>query len=390
MKQLWYIFNFLIGYNLIFPFILFLLYKLGVKQGQLSQKAKGKLLLNYDYAIIVTAYQETAHITATVNSILQSSYTNYLIYVVLDNCSEDSSLQFSDERVIILRPENILAGNVKSHFYAIERFKRDHSIITIIDSDNLVHHDYLSELNKFFSKGYKAVQGIREPKNLDSHIACLDAARDIYYHFYDGYLLFNIGASSTLAGSGMAFHTQLYKDSLVNTSIEGAGFDKVLQYQIVKRNERIAFSKNAIVYDHKTAKSDQLVNQRARWINTWFKYFAYGFDLIFKGIRNLSLNQFLFGIVLLRPPLFIFLFLSILMLMANFFISTCLVWVWSIGFIIFIIGFWLSINIMKADSRIKRSLKYAPVFIFYQFVSLANVKNANKRSVATKHYSDEK
>jgi hypothetical protein len=47
--------------------------------------------------------------------------------------------------------------------------------------------------------GFAAVQGERKAKNLDTTYACLDAARDIYYHFYDGKLLFHIGSSATLA-----------------------------------------------------------------------------------------------------------------------------------------------------------------------------------------------
>ncbi|MFX8320141.1 hypothetical protein ABTL33_19090, partial [Acinetobacter baumannii] len=85
--------------------------------------------------------------------------------------------------------------------------------------------------------------------------------------------------------------------------------------------QRIAFTDKAIVYDEKTTHTDQLVKQRARWINTWFKYFSYGFTLIAQGIKNLNWNQFLFGIVLLRPPLFIFLLLSVLFMLMNIFIA---------------------------------------------------------------------
>jgi cellulose synthase/poly-beta-1,6-N-acetylglucosamine synthase-like glycosyltransferase len=124
--------------------------------------------------------------------------------------------------------------------------------------------------------------------------------------------------------------------------VSGAGFDKVLQYWLLKQKLKIAFADKAIVYDEKTSQSDQLVKQRSRWINTWFKYSKYGFNLTYDGIKNFSINQILFGLVLLRPPLFIFLLLSIFALSANLFFDAHY-WIWIIGLISFIISFFIAL-----------------------------------------------
>src|SRR5690606_17785793 len=91
----------------------------------------------FDYAIILTAYEQTDQLPAVVKSILEINYDNYLIYVVADNC-DISSLKLNNDKVVLLRPPKTLASNIKSHFYAIARFKRPHELLTIIDSDNLV------------------------------------------------------------------------------------------------------------------------------------------------------------------------------------------------------------------------------------------------------------
>lgn len=385
MDLIWYTIQLVIGYNLILPFALYVLFRLlkMIKRNSIAQTTHGQDL---DYAIIVTAYQEIAHIPLTVKSIQELDYQNFLCYVVLDNCDDISSLQFDDERIVLLKPDQVLAGNVRSHFYAIHHFRRAHSHITIIDSDNIVDPAYLKELNKYFAQGFKAVQGIREAQNLNTTYAALDAARDIYYHFYDGLVLSGLGVSATLAGSGMAFEFELYNSCLADKDVSGAGFDKVLQYEIVKRNERIAYTDTAIVYDQKTAKADQLVNQRARWINTWFKYFRYGFDLLIKGVKNFSANQFLFGLILLRPPLFMFLLLSVAFALINIFINPVLAVVWLTGLLVFVSGFAIALSFYKADRRIIKALVNIPGFIFYQLISLWHSRNANQRSVATKHF----
>ncbi|WP_295767343.1 glycosyltransferase [uncultured Mucilaginibacter sp.] len=378
IKVIWLAFQILIGYNLILPILLYLLYKLK-KKPQILASAPAEA----DYAIIVTAYEWVTAIPDVVASILKLNYSNYIIYVVADKC-DISSLHFTDERVVILRPEETLAGNVRSHFYAINRFKRVHERLTIIDSDNLVEPEYLNELNKLFNQGFEAVQGIREAKNLDSTYACLDAARDIYYHFYDGKILFQVGSSATLAGSGMAFTTQLYRQSLEHRDVSGAGFDKVLQAAIIGANKRIAFTDKAIVWDEKTTHSDQLVKQRARWINTWFKYFKYGFTLLGKSVSNFSFNQFLFGLILLRPPLFIFLILSAFCMLANFFISWIAVALWLLAFMFFVLGFYISLAKSDTDKRIYQSLVNIPKFIYFQILSLLKARRANQHSVATR------
>jgi cellulose synthase/poly-beta-1,6-N-acetylglucosamine synthase-like glycosyltransferase len=378
INALWILFQVLIGYNLVLPILLYLLYTIKKpKQVLLSAPAEA------DYAIIVTAYEWVTAIPDVVASLLKLNYSNYLVYVVADKC-DISTLNFTDERVIILRPEETLGGNVRSHFYAINRFRRAHERLTIIDSDNLVEPEYLNELNKMFNQGFEAVQGIREAKNLDTTYACLDAARDIYYHFYDGKILFGVGSSATLAGSGMAFTTQLYRQCLEHLEVSGAGFDKVLQAAILNQNKRIAFTCKAVVYDEKTTHSEQLVKQRARWINTWFRYFKYGFTLLLQSIKNFSLNQFLFGLILLRPPLFIFLILAVFCMVANVFISGVAVAIWFTGFLLFVLGFYMALAKSDTDKRIYQSLVNIPKFIYFQILSLLKSRRANQYSVATR------
>jgi cellulose synthase/poly-beta-1,6-N-acetylglucosamine synthase-like glycosyltransferase len=377
---IWILLQVLIGYNLYLPILLSIFFREKQISLHVAQES--------DYGIIVTAYEQIDAIRTVVSSLLKLNYTNYLIYIVADKC-DITGVSFDDERVILLRPEETLASNTRSHFYAINHFRRPHTRLTIIDSDNLVDTEYLHELDKYFDLGFEAVQGIREAKNLNTTYACLDAARDIYYHYYDGKILFGIGSSATLAGSGMAFTTQLYRDCLEGRDITGAGFDKVLQSLIVGKNLRIAFTDKAIVYDEKTTHSDQLVKQRSRWINTWFRYFKFGFTLVFKGISNFSRNQFVFGLILLRPPLFIFLILSLICVFVNVFISLTAVLVWLSGLIVFVFGFYIALAKSETDKRIWASLVNIPKFIFYQVLSLLKVRKANQHSVATTHYYNE-
>jgi cellulose synthase/poly-beta-1,6-N-acetylglucosamine synthase-like glycosyltransferase len=379
----WIIFQTIIGFVLVFPVISWLVYLL-VKKNPVTKNDLPKT--EADYGIIVTAYKDISNIPNVVQSLLKLDYTNYVIYVIADNCPRLEK-DFNDDRVVILYPDPVLENQIKSHFYAIENFKRPHDRLTIIDSDNLVEPDYLTALNSSFDAGYEAVQGIRTAKNFDTAYACLDAANEIYYLFYDRKILFAIGSSSMLSGSGMAFTVRLYKECLGHLlEIAGAGFDKLLQKEILSRGNRIAFANEAIVYDEKTSSADQLVKQRARWNNTWFRYFKFGLGLLLKGISRFNLNQTLAGFTLVRPPLFILLIVCAMILLANVFISFTAVLVWAGLLLLFSIGFFIALTSSKTDKRIYQALVHIPKFIFLQVLSLLKVRRANQHSVATIHH----
>jgi hypothetical protein len=128
----WQIVEIFIGYDLVFPTIIYLIYLIIPKPSYKNKSDE----IGY-YAIIITAFQQTNSLVPAVSSLLNLKFTNFLIYIVADDC-DISNLQFQDNRIFLFKPEVTLSSNTKSHFYAINRFKRCHNRITIIDSDNLV------------------------------------------------------------------------------------------------------------------------------------------------------------------------------------------------------------------------------------------------------------
>ncbi|RYF91786.1 MAG: glycosyltransferase [Chitinophagaceae bacterium] len=380
LYNFWLIFQACVAFVLGFPVLSFIIFRI---------KGSKKIIArdntpNTDFAVIITAYKNSANLINVINSILKSDYDRYIIYVVADACP-DFNPDINNEKVVILHPPTELANQVKSHFLAIGSFKRAHNVLTIIDSDNLVASNYLSALNRYFNSGYQAVQGVRKAKNLDTHYACIDAVNELYYLFYDRIILFNIGSSSMLSGSGMAFTVTLFKECMSPGKSSGAGFDKILQYEVVSRGHRIAFAEDAIVLDEKSAKADQIVKQRARWNNTWFRYVSYGFSLMWLGIKRFSINQFLYGFTLTRPPLFLLLILCAVLLFMNLFVSLPIVFLWIAGFCIFVAGFFLALKQLKADKRIYQALIHIPNFVALQIRSLLKARKANELSVATEH-----
>lgn len=104
------------------------------------------------------------------------------------------------------------------------------------------------------------------------------------------------------------------------------------------------------------------------------------------GIVQFNRNKFIFSLVLVRPPLFMFLIASVLFAVINLVTGhflACLLWI--SGLAIFVGGFVFALSCSHTDKKIYASLINIPKFMFYQFVSLLNTRKANKRSVATRH-----
>lgn len=363
----------------IFPIIsAFVFIIIGKHKKQLPTSTQG------NYALIVTAYKFSGNLNNVIRSLLKLDYPHFHIYVVADDCN-DYSYEDGDARVTIIYPEPPLKNQVKSHFLAIEQFREPHNRLVIIDSDNLAHPNMLKALDPYFEKGYEAVQGVRTAKNHDTIYAQLDAVNELYYLYYDRKVLFGIGSSCMLSGSGMAFTVDLYKQCLGALNTEGAGFDKVLQKRILSKGKRIAFAPDAIVYDEKTSQPDQLVKQRARWNNTWFRFFPYSLQLMAAGITSFSLNRFLFGFILFRPPLFMLVGLVGAIMLVNVFIDIKMFLVWCGLCALFVLGFMWALQKMKAEKKLYTALLHAPKFMFFQVLSLFKARKANQYSVATEH-----
>lgn len=336
-----------------------------------------------DIGCIVTAYKEVDIVLPLVDSLLRQNYQNYLIYVVADNC-DTSNLNFASEKVIVLKPPGVISSKFKSIYFAINKFRRPHKALSIFDSDNLAHPDFLKETNKYLTNNYVAVQGKRKAKNLNTNNACLDSANETYYNFTDREFNFKYGSSSALAGSGMSFEVEVYKKSLLNKNIVG-GFDKILQYEVVNLGRRIAFAPEAVVYDEKVADSQQVVKQRTRWINSWFKYAYMGVKLILRGLLFFDFNKVLFALMLLRAPLFIVILGGIFSSVPAFFINPYLSLLLLLSIFMFVVSFMVIMKISRVDKRIWKSLYSIPLFIIYQLLSLLKIKKANKSFLETKH-----
>ncbi len=343
-----------------------------------------------DFACIITVYKNLEIATPLVDSLLQQNYENYHIYLIADRV-EEQSFAIEDQKLIVFYPAEPLNSKVRSLDYALEHVVRKHTHVLVFDPDNLAHPEALNVINIRHQSGFKAVQGKRIAKNIDSTYAALDALGEHYYDFYARKMPYIIGSSSTIAGSGMSIDFDLYmsniKREMVNLQKEGivVSEDKALQLELVSDGHRIAYEEKAIIFDEKVDQAEQVSRQRTRWLNSYFRHLGDVFPVLLKGLFTGNFNQFYFGLNTMMPPLVILFGGTVIM----FFIVTWFSIFWGMALLLslmaFALNFLISLGLNHTPLKVWQAIPKIPLFAFNQVLAILKIQKANKDFMQTSH-----
>lgn len=359
--------------------ILFQLKKLlGGRSGREATKSKKE----FDFALIVTAYKDVDLIPPLVDSVNKNEYSNYTLYVVADRCDTSRLDLKKASKVRLIEPEKPLDSKIASIRLAIDRFERAHDVMVILDNDNLVSNNYLAALNEKFCQGYRAVQTNLRPKNTDSVYARLDAVSNLFMNFTDRHFMSEFGLSSFIYGLGIAIEMKLYNE--LNYGQIVGGFDKKLQVYLAD-STIIGYEPQAKVFDEKVGEGEVIRNQRTRWLNSYFNFAGLGFYLMGRSLSTFSLRKFYFALNVLRLP-WVVLGLAILFLaLIDLFVSPGFLYLLLGGSLALVASIPLALKIEKAPSNVLTVLPQIPKFIFWQLLSLLQLRKAKKEFLHTRH-----
>ncbi len=347
----------------------------------------------HDFGCIITAYRNAAIARPLVESLLQQTHPNLHIYLVADECPAGFDLGLRNERVTVLQPEPPLRLKAKSIIHAIEHFRRNHGYIAVFDADNLAHPDFLTEINRYANAGHRCIQGQRTAKNLDSTYAALDSMGEHYKNYLERYVPYLLGGSAVISGSGMATEAALYRAYLASPEIKQGQHqwkkmlqeDKILQNFLLRRNERIAYARRAVVFDEKVETGDAVQTQRSRWLFSYFQNIPNALGLLRRGLLGISFNQLYFGFVTLALPMFIQVAVAGLLAVTGFFIAP----MWSLALVaavgIFALNILWTLRLDGAPQPVWDALWQVPRFVLRQVLGLLGMGNPNKNFKHTEH-----
>ena len=266
---------------------------------------------NYDpknkFALIIAAHNEEVVIGNLIESMLKLDYPKgmYDIFVIADNCTDNTAKIARGYNV------NVCERNVsdkRGKGYALEwmfdklfKMEEQYDAIAIFDADNLVHKNFLKEINSKMLQGYKAVQGYIDSKNPnDSWIA---AAYSIAFWTQNRMFQLaraNVGFSNQIGGTGFAIET----DTLRELGWGATCLTEDLEFtcKLVLNGEKVGWAHDAIIYDEKPLKLAQSWSQRKRWMQGFTDVASrYFFKLLKKSIVERKFYMFDCALYVLQP-----------------------------------------------------------------------------------------
>ena len=276
----------------------------------------------------------------------------------------------------------------------METIDSSYDVALVLDADNIMAPDFLTKMNLAFDNGYIAVQGHRVAKNMNTSFAVLDAVSEEINNniFRKGHR--NLGLSSALIGSGMAFNYPFFKSSMAAIDAVG-GFDKELELKLLKNRVKIEYLNDAMVFDEKVQKADVFANQRRRWLSAQLIYFRRN---VFSGIYHLfikgNLDYFDKVYQFILPPRVLLIGLIVLV---SFIYGTLEYFERDSAFLLYSVYHWLSLLAITTIAFIfsiplkfytketLKSIRTLPKIFFLMFFSLFKLKGANKRFIHTQH-----
>lgn len=338
----------------------------------------------YRFLVLIPAYKEDKVIFSAVESILDQDYPaeKIDIIVISDGMADETNQVLSEMPVLLLTINPATSSKANALNYAMEHLERkDYNVVVILDADNTVKSEFISEINDAFYSGASALQTHRTAKNLDNDIAILDAVSEEINNsiFRKGHTC--LGFSSALVGSGMAFEFSWFVNNI--TKLNSAGEDKELEILLLKERIYIDYLDYVIVYDEKTRKERAFYNQRRRWLAAQFESMFAGLRYIPQAVLRLNLDYIdkIFQWMLL--PKIILLGLIVILVILTSIVSIELSFRWWLLLFVLLTSFVFAIPGFLITKRNIRVINKLPVLFLLMFINLLRLKGANKKFIHT-------
>ncbi|MCX7779719.1 MAG: glycosyltransferase [Negativicutes bacterium] len=266
----------------------------------------------HSFAIVIAAHNEENVIGQLIDNLHMLHYPRdlYDIFVIADNCS-DRTAQIAKTSGAIVHERFNLEQRGKGYamewmFNKLFKMKRRYDAVVVFDADNLVHPDFLLEMNSRLCKGEKVIQGYLDAKNpCDTWIAGTFAISFWVVNHIWHLAKYNIGLSSVLGGTGMCIATDvLERHGWGATCLTE---DMEFTMKALLRGIRTTWAHDAIVYDEKPLTFMQSWHQRKRWAQGHFDVASrYIPRLLAEGIKQRDI-RLLDGVLHLLQPHFLIL-----------------------------------------------------------------------------------
>lgn len=326
------------------------------------------------FAIVIPARNEELVIGNLIQSLNTQEYPKdkYDIYVLPNNCTDNTEKIAKEFNAEVIDCQNQIIhskGDVLRYAFKTLEVK-DYDAYIIFDADNIVHPNFINEMNKYLALGYRVAQGYRDSKNpSDTWISSSHSMHYIIQNFFMNKSRMNINKSCFINGTGFMVSKELINDYGYNSLTITEDIELTVKCGF--NNEKIAFVESAITYDEQPIDFEVSWKQRKRWSVGTLQCLKQYYKEIFKDIFENKNFESVDSIMFLTAPILQLLgtFNCALQLITSFITGAKLDYVskFILLIIYYITNIILAVSIVKINQKQVRNYIKGIIFlpIFY-------------------------
>lgn len=230
-----------------------------------------KVKKDHRFMAIIPAHNEEAVVANLVESLKKQNYNKdlYDIYVIADNCTDNTAKVAKEAGAIVYERFD---QSKKTKGYALDWFLKQkidedapYDAFFVFDADNIVHPDFIKNMNKKLCQGEDVVQGYRDIKNPSDN--WITAGYALFYwtmHRFYHLARYNLGLSPLLNGTGFMVRFDVIKPE---GGLKTVTLTEDIEFSLKRiiKGKKLGWSTDAIVYDEQPTSFKQSWSQRSRW-----------------------------------------------------------------------------------------------------------------------------
>ncbi len=259
-----------------------------------KRKKAEKTDMSNRYAVLICARNEENVIADLIKSLKQQTYkqNNLDIFVMADNCTDHTaSIAESAGAKVYERWNQTCIGKGYALEKLLEKISADYPEgfdgYFVFDADNVLRADFIEQMDRVFCEGHDIVTSYRNSKNYGRNWISAGYAlwflRESRYLNHARYLL---GTSCAVSGTGFLFSRKVLEETggwpfhMLTEDIE-------FSINQIVHGRKIAFCKDAELYDEQPVTFSQSWRQRMRWARGYLQVFkGYGLRLIKGSVKG--------------------------------------------------------------------------------------------------------
>ena len=219
-------------------------------------------------AVLIAARNEQSVIGNLIDSVKAQDYPTELVdvFVVADNCTDlTGSVAGAHGANVYFRNDQTQVGKGYALQYLLHCIEEDfapYDGYLVLDADNVLSPNYITEINKTFSDGYQIVTSYRNSKNYaDNWISAGYALWFLRESRYLNGARMRLGTSAAVGGTGFLF-SQRILDKTNGWQFYLLTEDIEFSVRHITDGEVIAICEDAVLYDEQPTDFRQSCRQR--------------------------------------------------------------------------------------------------------------------------------